>query len=383
MGRNRVILVILLFVTGNSDAQYQRGEPRRPRPPPDYSARAVIHHTPVEVAPPVEPSEKKEKIELPPEISTRNPVAHNQIPLTAPAPPIDVPLREEPLFQMRRPTRDSLGGGDKPSQPPSWGWLAEEIATNRLRRAGNQDEREDFERDFIDRNTRDVIQPPAVRDVTMGQTNVELAARAATFEFRPVIDRGDRSVQTMKEDDLLADRPNRDIDRSISASVARDLSERRDSWAPSFDLSPPITPLSSDRGRADSVGAYSPALEEALRRTRIEREPETRAPSRPLFESPWPARAEVGSEHSAPSPTLGGLRSSEGLSPPSAFSIPNPSIWQSSSFTPLQIAPADLNPTPISSSMSPFNNAGSSPSTPSLGGMGTDHERMIPKTLPW
>ncbi len=343
-------VVLCLLPAGRAGAQ---AEPRRPRPPPDYSSRVNLHETPISVAPPI-PEARPEDTLPPGALNAAPPELGRPAPLSVqPAPRPDLAPDRGALNR----SRDARTGQPDASTPSGWGWLADEVATNRAKRiAADQRaareaaaEEADPYAEFIDEMIAPVTNQERSAQSTRARPDAERGAQERPT-FQPVLgwgsDWGDGSASLV---DLTAVTAARDVEERAARSR-----EREESAPPAQRLIAPNAPVYQEHAREEPVD-----------------EREERNASRGFKGAEasglWDTRA---------ASTAG---TEPGRMPASAFGEP---AVAGTTFSPFEIRPAEslsLAPVAVPPVAAP---TAESPSM-SLGGMGSESERAAPKTLPW
>lgn len=348
-----------------------RAEDTKPiRPPPDYSGRVQLYETPATIAPPKTPRipEDRSKLEsrdAAPELFAR------PTPLSlVPEPPMQSPDSER-YWPSR--ARDLLQDGwertpDTKNSNSGWGWLADEISTNRARRAAAQS-KSSRTADEEDEEGYGAMTNQGAAAQAEGAANREKASDSQTDRQSADPDPAlgwwaePDPAQSATEDAKFASTAARADDAAARIERSREWSylDAHRGWTPSVSM----TMTLQERDAADRAAVES---EQRTRLRSVEREQ---------------SRAALDERFSDPGRFL--RAESTALVPPSGF--PAVSTFETPAFTPFSLAPVDpplVTPTPtppLSVSVSPL---GSTP-TPSgsLGGLGTENERLTPKTLPW
>ncbi len=367
----RVFAILLFcgaFLTALSRA-HAADAPKQARPPTEYDGRVKMYEMPAKMTPPRLPDVRPD----PRTISGRD---SDFVPGLAPKNNLSIipspgDSGGDPSGERGSPgrMRDILRDGwrdtePKQSQPSSWGWLADEIATNRARRSVQQSasmDDDDDERNGADRGAGSNRTSTAQNKNMQQGERTDVAAQSARME--PVLSTfsDSSSAAADKQDDLLA-APTIDVrgaaDDRIGSRAAVDV----DSYAGWSSAASAIPAPSLFGSAADSAAA--------------------RVAQRPVRESSEPARS-VATDARFTDP--GRFTPSESPSMFSGSSFTD----AGSSFKPFEIKPLDTAPIGIPSSAAPlptYTAPGySAAATPSVGGMGSQHERerATPKTLPW
>ncbi|MCS6771976.1 MAG: hypothetical protein NZ740_08130 [Kiritimatiellae bacterium] len=302
--------------------------------------------------------------------------------------PTEPPPQDSSLLPIRRSGRDRLRREDSLQSPndSGWGWLANDIATNRARRAEAEAKNREAEEGTEDEEA--AISDEA-RAALAGTTNADPFARSAMIEFRDPARRPEnasRDPQSReREGDELESEDRRDLAKfeNLGTDAVDEAAQPRDRWSPLLVDQAPSFGFRVDTPRYDAgLSSLSTPLE-SIRREAAQREPERKADPLRSFEFPFSAREGV-SAISSDSP-FSALRGAGG-SPMVSDSHSSP--WRGASFTPFQLAPTDLAPTPAPVFSATISQPFSTPATPpspasSLGGMDRDHERAVPRALPW
>ncbi len=331
-------------------------ETRKPRPPPDYNARVQLHELPATVAPPKLPEVKED----PNRVETRNAPSiftDRPKPPVAPTAPL-APGPDAPPLSLREMINDTLKRSDTRSGSTGWGWLADDIATNRARRAEQQArqssrmQEEDQATAALDARNRE-DQTPFARSTEPERRNERPAPVLSSSESS-----SEESIPSWLED--LPDDKEAQSDRS-----ARDVAR----------ANPGSNPMDRffDRGPTESLSGFG-----ATGRDTARIEQERSAPARPVFEG---SRL-INSEDYWPvdRPASAGSRSATDLPGASLSASP---IWSTPSFAPISLAPAEVSIAPASPLSSSLGVSQTPAPSPALNAMGGERERAAPRTLPW
>ncbi len=329
-------------------------EPRRPRPPAAYSARVRMHEPPaLPNAPPnalAAPDEQGDAPAGAPDLPHR---ASPDATLPGPARPDARERQGTPARPRDVLDRDAFSS-EAPGTPSGWGWLADDVATNRARRI-EQETGAEWERDADAESTGEA-----------DQTNRMETARAERDAPRSEEESGDRRPTdfgpvlgwtTGEQDDarpLDDPAPGPDVRLDFSSAGRPD----RGDWS-RLDA-----PLLAPAGTPDRMPPPAAAAAESR--------PDPGAARWILGGDPWSQdRLRAGAADSA-------------IVPPSGLSAGSGGGWQPGGFAPFSFAqqePLSIAPTPLSPTLN------LAPATPSasrtLGGMGSEQDRATPKTLPW
>ena len=345
-------LALGAFLVAAAIARGAGEEPRRARVPSEYNARVQMHEAPSSLSDPRKPLPATQEPGLAPAESSAAPEIRNRP--TPVARPIDPNLPEQPDKKITIPlARDVFERGDKATDPKAgttgWGWLADEIATNRARRmARDADSESERTTNSSAREEGRTNQQETARNVraTTNVDNGESERRQTAIE--PVVG----WVTDVPGDTRSRAEPAPELDVRLDPSVDAGLSARVD-WT---RLDTPLLAPAETQDRM-AIGAAA-AVEESRR---------VAEPSRWILGGdPWGAdKVKAGADMQ-----MGGAGGSAG--------------WQSAGFSPFSITPQEplsVAPTPVASSLS-LSPAPSSESR-SLGGMGSERDRATPKTLPW
>lgn len=384
--------------SAEAQTQTQTGLVRRPRPPPDYRGRAQIVLIGEQPPPPDTRKPEIREHHVGKDLA-RKPTDQRSMPRMLPAPQ---PEPEEMPLTVRDWLRDSLQTDKGPRAKPSgWGWLADEINTNRalrIRKEKKSEEEEDlFAADALG-GTASVMttgelasltlsiqeslarwrNEPQARTQEVAQTQDRYGERGdrggllspALGSFVPALDPGrvaDLGVETRRPD---ARRWEGEPEQSL---IRPEFTFNRNLFGESSaGMGSSLRPLSE-------WGLSRPVAEEAKSGPR-ENARENAAPGRETREA---FRFDSFQPPLVPSPSAfqSGLPSSSGSS-----------LWSPPAFSPLGVMPTESS---LSSLPTPSIPVGASPGAASivpsfgeanrssLGGMGSALERPVPRTLPW
>ncbi len=359
--RFQVLLSVLLLAFVALSAGAEEAAPaRKPRPPPEYSGRVQLHELPATVAPPKLPDVKEDARRVEPRSA---PGLFADRPAPAPMMPIEMPGPESGLPSLRELINESSKRSDSLSGSTGWGWLADDIATNRARRA----EREARQRadDLQDENREDEFNTNERQD----SFSLSSAFQPDRPEAGPV--RAASRADSERPTDsawISAAQPTDEV--ALEGRIDREIAPRE-----RFFARAPPEPASGFLAGGPEFDRRA----EADRRLPVDRDAVDRAaPVRPVFEGTrllknedfWPVDRPGGSGARVGFEPLGG---SMNLSP----------IWTAPAFTPLAIGPSELSTTLAPSAPSSIGTMNAAPASPALGGMGSERERAAPRTLPW
>lgn len=332
-------------------------ETRKRRPPPDYNSRVQLHELPATVAPPKLPEVREDpsRVEsrIAPSVFTERP--HPAMP---PAAASLAPEPDAPRLNFRELLNDTLKRSDSRPSSTGWGWLADDIATNRARRSEQQarqstrlEEEEQSETALDERNREE--QTPYARSTEPDRrserhTPVLSATETSSEEAIPAW-----LTDLPDEKDLKSDRSARDMARVNPASI-------------------PIDRF-FDRGSTESLSEFGATVRDS-----VPNDQERAAPARPVFEGSrlintedyWPVDR----------PPAAGARSGTDL--PGAPFLAAP-IWSTPSFAPISFSPAEVSIAPAPQISSSLGVSQSPSPSPSVNAMGGERERAAPRTLPW
>lgn len=354
--RLSILSVVCPLLFALSARAEETTETRKPRPPPDYNARVQLHELPATVAPPKLPEVKED----PNRVETRNApsiFADRPKPPVVPTTPL-APGQDAPPLSLREMINETLRRSDTRSGSTGWGWLADDIATNRARRAEQQarqstrmQEEEQASTALDARNREDQI--TFARATEPDRRNERPAPVLSLTE----------SASGESIPSWLADLP--DEKEPLSDRSARDLAR----------ANPASNPMDRffDRGPTDSLSGFG-ATDRDPSRSELERS----APARPVFEG---SRL-INSEDYWPvdRPASAGSRSGTDLPGASLSASP---IWSTPSFAPISLAPAEVSIAPASPLSSSLGVSQTPAPSPALNAMGGERERAAPRTLPW
>lgn len=330
-------------------------ESRKPRPPPDYSGRVQLHELPTTVAPPTSPEVKEDPTRIETR-STPSVFADRPKPLAAPSP--GVPPGPDPVpFSMRDLFNNPLRQGDTRSGKTGWGWLADDIATNRARRAERRQSPQQDARSDEEELSNSVLDSQNRQDqITLAPRNTESDRRETAGPLLIESPHSDARETTATWLSVLP------ADRSQSAERAtRDV-----------NLAMPIDEADDRyllRSPLESMSDTITAARESARP-----EPDRAEPARPLFDG---SRLIKSEDYWPVEPPSAGLPRA-GL-PSSDLPLTGTPMWSAPSFAPLALAPADVSLSPTPSAPSAINTL----QAPAMNALGGERERAAPRTLPW
>ncbi|HMP76694.1 MAG TPA: hypothetical protein PKE12_10410 [Kiritimatiellia bacterium] len=338
---------------------------KKARPPADYSGRVQLHELPATVAPPKLPDAKDD----PMKIDSRSPSAFGEraIPLSMIPPAPGAPADETPS-SLRDLMNENWRNGDSRGGRSGWGWLADDIATNRARRAG-RDAESSREGRVDELEQRSLLQTnigaPNAFLFSAGDTDPTNGAPSrAGGDMRPALEPVLGWVRGLPsgESERNTERPRAPGDDTrATADTDRDRDWTRTDPMRGWSAPPTVEDRAGDG--LSALGAPN-RLEPSL--------------IRPVY-----GARDDDEEESA----RAAERSSSGADRLNVDLLAgNPletTSWASPTFAPFSLAPTEplsLAPTPITPSISLSTTESS---TPSLGGMGSAREQAAPKTLPW
>jgi hypothetical protein len=333
---------------------------RKPRPPPDYSGRVQLHELPAAVAPPEMPDVKEDARKIDSRAAPQlrpEPSPLSLVPPPAPHGP------DAPLPSLRELINESARRPDVRSGTTGWGWLADDIATNRARRAEREArqrarEETDNESDFLTdeserdaRLTRDAEQRQdlreADRDPAVSMRGGPRAIHSPWLEISPIAE------------ELWPDGTARRFEGPLD-------------WLP--DRRPTESPSGFTLNGAD-FGRRLPSDD----RAREERDMVERGvAARPVIEG---IRA-LREENIWPIERPGESGAQAGWGPVGAALDFTP-VWSAPSFQPMPVGPSDVSLTPAPVATPPVGVLNAAPAAPAMGGIGAERERAAPRTLPW
>lgn len=343
------------------------GETKKVRPPPDYSGHVQLYEMPATISPPQTPviPDDSKKVDSGSSPLPKKPTPSPLSLIPSPARPDgDAPPNDFSPGRVREMMNENWRNPDSKSGSTGWGWLANEIATNRARRVARQAEesraRDDEDGGETSRSGRQTNQTGMVQNTQRSDSGENNGNTAQNAALEPVLG-------------WLGDLPSASPQNRVESSGdavelargVRDAANQDQDWSR----------IESYQGEEWNSSAY------ALPRNGLMQHPaEGDRGEREARE------ADYDSKESERRTNVADPRFSEGdrfgaEEPVSAFS--GTPVWESSGFTPFSLAPAEPTAIEIPASSSLSSYPGDAPATPSLGGMGSERERATPKTLPW
>lgn len=337
------------------------GPERRQRPPPDYRGRVQMYETPRTFAPPKPADIPSDSSAIEPNAPAMPTAMRTPLTLIQPEIPGADGMRDrsqrDPLAELR---------GDPVSNKTStgWGWLADGVASNLASRTARQTQDDSS----TDAQNPDYANQMDAQTNQMSSTRDDRPSTAATNDSstRAVISEPALGWVGEAQDNVKREQPETSLlPRPDTLDAARQDAAEAPSWASresyvTWDSAPAF---GADLGAAPSLldlGSVVTAPREIAR--------DIPEPPRDVAPDVRFGNGDRFKLDSAASPFTAGASASD-----------------FGSFTPFAMGPVeapaiDIKPSSVSLPSTPVSSSGASTS---LGGMGTESDRFVPKTLPW